>query len=110
MDLLTLLTVAIILVATAADALRDAWMHGPNKKGWWQRHAAKWVSFYVPLAWILVLVSLPWWARPAPWWAVLGLTAAIWGALAAVAWVVWRVTITLAGETWGSWLTNWRRK
>ena len=51
--------IAIILVVTVCDALRDRW-HGDLGKleRWtekqWRWHVVKWISFYSPLVYILL--------------------------------------------------------
>ena len=83
---------ALILFASAADAVRDAWMTryrtDPYKsKGWYMRHAAKWVAFYPPLAALLVLHVSPWYWLP----------------LIILSWVVWRLAVRHIGRvTWES--------
>lgn len=87
-----LLICFLILVVTGADALRDAWMSGTTRTGWWQRHIVKWVQFYAPLVAILYLGEVP-------WELCLGLIP--------VAWVTWRWTLRhIGGVHWESWLSR----
>lgn len=89
------LVIAIILIATAFDALRDVWTAGPVelRKGWWPRHIAKWISFYLPLVALMALAGLP-----LLWWPV----------LAAVGWIVWRFfAVVVGGVRWPSWWGRW---
>ena len=91
--------IAIVLIASCFDALRDVWTAGPKhlRKGWWPRHAAKWASFYTPLVALLAVSRLP-----LCWWPL----------LAAVSWVVWRLTATcIGGVAWESWLVRmWKNR
>ena len=93
-----LAVVALILIATAFDALRDVWTAGPRelRRGWWPRHIAKWISFYVPL------VALLWVARVPIWW---------WPFLGAAGWAVWRfAAVKVGGVEWPSFWTRPRRR
>ena len=84
-----IVAVVIILVATGFDALRDAWMRSAS---WWKRHAVKWISFYLPLAWILYR-EVPF---PQSILVVIG------------SWVVWRCSLRyIAGVKWESMWVRW---
>lgn len=83
------IAIAVILLSSGADALRDAWM---RSEGWWQRHLVKWVAFYAPLAFITV-VHVP---------------AGQWIPLCIASWIVWRVSVTyIGGKTWESMWSRW---
>ena len=83
---------ALILFASAADAVRDAWMtrfrSGPKgSRNWWLRHVAKWTAFYPPL-FMLMYLHVPW-----LWWIP----------LVPVSWLVWRVSVRyIGGVHWKS--------
>ena len=62
----------IVLVVTAADALRDRWTS--RRVNWWQWHIVKWIAFYTPLV-ALTVFFIPWES---------------WFALAIGAWLLWR--------------------
>jgi hypothetical protein len=79
----------VILTATCFDALRDAWM---RSEGWWKRHTVKWISFYLPLTFIMVM-HIGW-----QWW----------GPLAVISWVVWRMSLRyIGGVKWESMWVRW---
>jgi hypothetical protein len=44
-----MIEIVIFFVVTICDACRDRWF---GRVGWWQWHAVKWVTFYLPLVWI----------------------------------------------------------
>ena len=79
----------VILTATCFDALRDAWM---RSEGWWKRHVVKWISFYLPLTFIMVMhVGWQWW-----------------GPLAVISWIVWRMSLRyIGGVKWESMWVRW---
>ena len=52
------LALAVILLATAADAIRDATFW---RWGWWPWHCVKWIAFYSPLAYIAWREEMPLW-------------------------------------------------
>lgn len=83
--------VAIIVLSSAADALRDAWM---RSEGWWKRHAVKWVAFYTPLTFILV-IHLP---------------IVTWIPVAVASWIVWRLSLRhIGGKEWESMWFRWAK-
>ena len=85
--LVSLAAVALLLLASAADAVRDAWI----RKDWWPRHIIKWLAFYPPLLWILVREVPPlWWVGVIP-----------------AAWLVWRLAARYIGGV--TWQTHWAR-
>ena len=43
--------IGLVLVTSAADAVRDA-KHGSKDFTWMQWHVVKWIAFYGPLAFI----------------------------------------------------------
>ena len=89
--MLEIVAVVVVLVATAFDALRDSWM---RSEGWWKRHAVKWISFYLPLTYIMVLDT--------HWH--------LWLPLVLMSWVVWRLTLRyIGGVHWESMWTRWLR-
>ena len=84
--------VAVILVASVFDALRDAWM---RDAGWWKRHAVKWVSFYLPLTFIMV-IHVNWW---------------LWLPVSALSWVAWRLSLRhIGGVQWESMWIRWAKQ
>ena len=85
------IAIGVILLSSAADALRDAWM---RSEGWWKRHAVKWVGFYTPLAFI----------------AVVHLQVEIWIPLCIASWIVWRLSLRHGGgKEWESMWIRWMR-
>lgn len=91
MDAIALIACAVIITASVFDALRDAWMRTAS---WWKRHAVKWISFYLPLTYIMF--------RDVPWvW---------WGPLAIVCWVAWRMSLRyIGGVKWESMWVRWAK-
>jgi hypothetical protein len=85
------IAIAVILLSSAADALRDAWM---RSEGWWKRHAVKWVAFYSPLVFITVV----------------HLRIEIWIPLCIASWIIWRLSVThIGGKEWESMWSRWLR-
>lgn len=79
-----LCSVFVILLSSAFDALRDAWM---KTEGWWKRHIVKWISFYTPLIFIMV-TNISW-----IYWIPVTLSA----------WIVWRLSVQyIGGKKWTS--------
>ena len=83
------IAIAVILVATCFDALRDAWM---RNAGWWKRHSVKWISFYLPLTFIMVMhVGWIWWVP-----------------LIIASWLTWRLSLRyIGGVRWESMWIRW---
>tara|TARA_R100000656_G_scaffold67119_2_gene50862 strand:- start:378 stop:701 length:324 start_codon:yes stop_codon:yes gene_type:complete len=83
--------IAVILIASCFDALRDAWM---RDAGWWKRHSVKWISFYLPLTFIMVMfVDWTWWAG-----------------VAILSWIVWRLSLRhIGGVQWESMWIRWAK-
>ena len=86
------IVVAVILFASAADAVRDAWMSrfrsGPKgSREWRLRHRAKWAAYYPPLIALMILhVPLLWWIPLLP-----------------VSWLVWQMSARhIGGVDWKS--------
>jgi len=91
LDVLEVIAIAVIWTATCFDALRDAWMRSAS---WWKRHIVKWISFYLPLTYILFL-DVRW---------------KIWIPVMAISWIIWRCSLRyIGGVQWESMWTRWLR-
>ena len=77
-----LLTWIIICMVSYLDGVRDA--NVARKAPWWSWHLVKWVSFYLPLVWILYLIRINVWHIPI---------------LAFVAWIFWQLGYGVKLET-----------
>lgn len=59
-----MLEIALIIVVTACDALRDRWMFELGARRWtrkqWRWHVVKWIAFYAPLLYVLAKSGLSW--------------------------------------------------
>jgi len=76
--------IGLVLVSVAADALRDAWY---GHESYWRYHIPKYLAFIPPLA-ALLFLHVSWW---------------LWLPVAAVSWIVWRVTLRrIGGKNWPS--------
>lgn len=53
----TIVVIALLIVATTADAARDALF---GNAPWWTWHAIKWTAFFPPLVWL-------WWKELNNW-------------------------------------------
>ena len=93
MDIYTMyLAVMVLITASIFDALRDAWM---RSAGWWRRHLVKWVSFYVPLAFIMFMHT--------PW--------SLWLPIIVASWLAWRGSLYwIAGVRWESMWVRWAKE
>ena len=92
MDIVPVVSVGVILTATAFDALRDAWM---RSESWWRRHIVKWISFYLPLGYIMYRDIEPMY----------------WGPLMLASWLTWRASLGFIGQVkWESMWVRWAKK
>lgn len=121
---MTILTIAVILLACFADPVAQVLLKGRynGTVGWWEYHIWHWLSFYPPL---VLIVLRQWWPRiqkmfpPADWvesedmpecpcvyerfewryvWYILAVTIA--------AWLVWQLGLQYAGAPWESWIVT----
>lgn len=87
-----LITLAVVLIASRCDALRDRHFD-PERLTRWRRpisilgtdpwHLVKWASFYLPMAWCCYLgYGFPW----ATWTA-----AGLWVGSMIAGWIVWGI-------------------
>jgi len=51
------IAVAVIIITVIFDAMRDAWW---NSTTFFKCHIVKWISFFLPVCFILWLVGLKW--------------------------------------------------
>ncbi len=88
--MLEIVAIAVILLVSVFDALRDAWM---KSEGWWKRHIVKWVAFYSPMV-FLTVVHVRW---------------ELWIPLTILSWVAWRLSVRyIGGQNWPShWSRYW---
>ena len=86
------IVIAVILFASGADAVRDAWMSrfrsgSKGSREWRLRHRAKWAAYYPPLIALMILHVSPLW----------------WIPLIIISWLVWRLSLRhIGGVNWKS--------
>ncbi len=82
--MLEYLALTVIIITVFFDSLRDGFMHNKN---WWRRHIVKWLQFYVPILFVMI-VHLDW-----KWWIILPIPC----------WIIWQLTLRyIAGVEWES--------
>lgn len=83
------IAIGVILLTVFFDALRDGFSSSQN---WWKRHIYKWLHFYTPLLFILI-VHLGW-----HWWLILPIPC----------WIVWQIALHyIAKVEWESMWLRW---
>jgi hypothetical protein len=92
---LELFAIGVIIWSVFFDALRDGFL----KSCWWKRHIFKWLQFYPPILFILI-VHLGW-----QWWLILPIPS----------WIIWRIALRYVAKVnwpsmWISWLVPRYRK
>jgi len=85
--------IIVIVLTVFFDALRDGFINDPN---WWKRHIFKWLAFYIPILYIMIVhVGLVWW----------------WILLVPCCWIIWQVAIHyIAKKKWESMWIRWIKK
>ena len=91
------LALSVIIITVIFDSLRDGFMQHKknNNNWWWQWHIVKWIQFYVPLLFILIIhVNRKWWVI-----------------LSIFCWILWQLTLRyVAGVKWESIWIRWLKK
>jgi len=86
------IALGVIISTVFFDSLRDGMMHNKN---WWRWHVVKWLQFYVPILFVMV-VHLNW-----KWWLILPIPC----------WIIWQLTLRyVAGVKWESMWIRWVKK
>ena len=90
--MLEYIALIVIIITVFFDSLRDGFK---DDKNWWKRHIVKWLQFYIPILFVMV-VHLDW-----KWWIILPIPC----------WTIWQVTIFhVAKKNWESMWIRWMKK
>ncbi len=84
-----IIIIAIIIIATFFDALRDGWKE--QDVGFWKWHTVKWIAFFLPLIYCvyrLIVLGISFWPMVV---------------VVLVSWILWQFVIhVICGRNWTS--------
>lgn len=90
--MLEYIALIVVVMTVFFDALRDGFFKNQN---WWKRHIVKWLQFYIPILFVMV-VHLDW-----KWWLILPIPC----------WILWQVALHyVACVEWESMWIRWAKK